>query len=103
VSAQTSTASIPPAAPRRLKIDEVKAATGLKLGEIILKGLPGSSVYDVTFPKRVNGTYAEHEVTAWTAAQHGRSGDAPASLTPQPPPANLTPEPPADPQPPTAQ
>ena len=72
-----------PVASGRLNLDQAKAVIHLKFGEILLRTVPGSSVFDPTFPRMIRGTFAEQELLAWQARRAAASS-APASLTPPP-------------------
>ena len=66
----------PPPASRRLTSAQVGAATGLKLGQLLLLRLADARAFDPTFPKMVDGTFSESEVMAWIAARNAHASHA---------------------------
>lgn len=77
MSAVNSTTSIaprshPPAAPRRLTMQQAAAAIGTNLGQLIQLRAKGSKLFDPSFPPMHGGHFDEAAVMAWKTARDER-------------------------------
>ncbi len=62
----------PPAAPRRLTMQQTAAAIGTNLGTLIQLRAKGARLYDPSFPPMVGGNFDEAAIMAWKTARDER-------------------------------